>query len=55
MANTSEPTGSVSEIFDPTAWSDVDGFEFTDITYHRAVDAEQRARELGWDPTGRSK
>ena len=26
----------VSEIFDPTAWSVVDGFDFTDITYHRA-------------------
>ncbi len=24
-------------------------------SHHRAVDAEQRARELGWDPTGRSK
>ncbi len=28
----------VSEIFDPAAWRAVDGFEFTDITYHRAVD-----------------
>ena len=28
----------VSEIFDPSAWQDVDGFGFTDITYHRAVD-----------------
>jgi naphthoate synthase len=28
----------VSEIFDPTAWDEVDGFEFTDITYHRARD-----------------
>ncbi|MCD0449917.1 1,4-dihydroxy-2-naphthoyl-CoA synthase [Actinocorallia sp. API 0066] len=28
----------VSEIFDPTAWKEVDGFGFTDITYHRAVD-----------------
>ncbi len=27
----------VSEIFDPNAWSTVDGFDFTDITYHRAV------------------
>ena len=26
----------VSEIFDPTAWDAVPGFEFTDITYHRA-------------------
>jgi naphthoate synthase len=30
---------SVSEIFDPSAWKQVDGFELTDITYHRAVDA----------------
>jgi len=29
----------VSEIFDPTAWKDVPGFEdLTDLTYHRAVD-----------------
>jgi naphthoate synthase len=29
---------AVSEIFDPSAWAPVDGFDFTDITYHRAVD-----------------
>lgn len=29
----------VSEIFDPTAWKQVEGYPFTDITYHRAVDA----------------
>src|SRR4051794_1417153 len=29
----------VSEIFDSSAWQPVDGFEFSDITYHRAVDA----------------
>ena len=29
---------TVSETFDPTAWRIVDGFDFTDITYHRAVD-----------------
>ncbi|MFO7549648.1 MAG: 1,4-dihydroxy-2-naphthoyl-CoA synthase [Acidimicrobiia bacterium] len=28
----------VSEIFDPTAWDEVPGFGFTDITYHRARD-----------------
>ena len=28
----------VSEIFDPDRWREVAGFEFTDITYHRAVD-----------------
>ena len=29
----------VSEIFDSAAWRPVDGFDFADITYHRAVDA----------------
>ncbi len=29
----------VSEIFDPARWRAVDGFSFTDITYHRAVDS----------------
>ncbi len=28
----------VSELFDPTSWHSVEGFDFTDITYHRAVD-----------------
>ncbi|PSL54890.1 1,4-dihydroxy-2-naphthoyl-CoA synthase [Saccharothrix carnea] len=28
----------VSELFDPTRWKQVEGFDFTDITYHRAVD-----------------
>jgi len=28
----------VSELFDEKAWQTVDGFAFTDITYHRAVD-----------------
>jgi naphthoate synthase len=27
----------VSEIFDPSAWTAVEGFELTDLTYHRAV------------------
>ncbi|MHA6785498.1 1,4-dihydroxy-2-naphthoyl-CoA synthase [Pseudonocardia saturnea] len=27
----------VSETFDPSAWREVPGFDFTDITYHRAV------------------
>ncbi|WP_040365029.1 1,4-dihydroxy-2-naphthoyl-CoA synthase [Brevibacterium senegalense] len=30
---------TVSDIFDPTAWRPVSGFDFTDITYHRAIDA----------------
>ena len=29
---------SVSELFDPSRWVEVDGFSFEDITYHRAVD-----------------
>jgi len=28
----------VSDIFDPTAWTPVDGFDLKDITYHRARD-----------------
>jgi naphthoate synthase len=28
----------VSELFDQDAWKEVEGFGFTDITYHRAVD-----------------
>lgn len=28
---------TVSEIFDPSQWREVSGFDFTDITYHRAV------------------
>lgn len=28
----------VSEIFDPSVWEDVPGFDFTDITYHRTPD-----------------
>ncbi len=28
----------VSDIFDPAAWHEVEGFDFTDITYHRAHD-----------------
>ncbi|MGA9521751.1 MAG: 1,4-dihydroxy-2-naphthoyl-CoA synthase [Myxococcaceae bacterium] len=27
----------ISEIFDPESWRQIPGFEFTDITYHRAV------------------
>lgn len=27
----------VSELFDPSSWKPVEGFAFTDITYHRAV------------------
>ena len=32
-------TGQVSEIFDPAAWQEVEGFtDLVDLTYHRAVD-----------------
>jgi naphthoate synthase len=36
LAGVSEPV--VSELFDPKVWSEVDGFDFIDITYHRARD-----------------
>ncbi len=41
LAGVTEPAREapeVSELFDPAAWRAVDGFDFTDITYHRAVD-----------------
>lgn len=31
-------SSQVSEIFDPTKWNEVEGFDFQDITYHRAKD-----------------
>jgi naphthoate synthase len=34
----------VSEIFDPEAWRPVDGFELTDVTYHRAVEVRGTVR-----------
>ena len=33
-----KPRPMVSAIFDPARWERVDGFDFTDLTYHRAVD-----------------
>jgi naphthoate synthase len=37
----------VSEIFDPQRWRDVDGFDLTDITYHRGVERTRGgARDL---------
>jgi len=27
----------VSELFEPSAWRRVEGFDFADITYHRSV------------------
>jgi naphthoate synthase len=32
------PEPDVSELFDPDRWRPVEGFDFTDITYHRAVE-----------------
>ncbi|TDP77582.1 1,4-dihydroxy-2-naphthoyl-CoA synthase [Bradymonas sediminis] len=39
----------VSEIFDPSAWRAVEGFDFEDITYHRAIetDADGNIRPKG--------
>lgn len=31
-------TTQVSELFDPSRWEEIPGFDFADITYHRAVD-----------------
>jgi naphthoate synthase len=36
--STSPPSTGPSALFDPTAWRAVEGFDFADITYHRAVD-----------------
>jgi naphthoate synthase len=38
MADTAHEPASPSPIFDPAAWAPVEGFDLTDITYHRAVD-----------------
>lgn len=35
---TGGPANGVSDIFDPTKWTEVSGFDFEDITYHRAND-----------------
>ena len=37
MSEPSASEPSVSEIFDPTAWTVVEGFDLTDVTYHRAI------------------
>lgn len=41
---TDAPT-SVSAIFDPSRWRDIDGFPAGDVTYHRWVDRESRGGE----------
>ena len=35
---TQETTGTVSPIFEPSLWREVEGHDFKDITFHRAVD-----------------
>ena len=35
---TKKNSEKVSDIFDPSLWIAVDGFDFTDITYHKAKD-----------------
>src|SRR5699024_12195384 len=40
----------VSDIFDPSVWREVQGFEFQDITYHRHVERDADGnwvRDLG--------
>ena len=39
--------GTVSAIFDPTRWREVEGFDFTDITYHRHIGPQPGCRRLG--------
>ena len=38
MTSGTESGRVVSEIFDPSAWREVPGFEFDDITYHRSTE-----------------
>jgi naphthoate synthase len=38
MSENSAPANGVSDIFDPNKWTPVPGFDFSDITYHRAND-----------------
>nr|WP_306237982.1 1,4-dihydroxy-2-naphthoyl-CoA synthase [Ornithinimicrobium sp. HY1745] len=38
MAGVTEQSSQTANAFDPTQWEVVEGFEFTDITYHRARD-----------------
>lgn len=43
--------GHVSELFEQTQWSLIEGFEFTDITYHRSADrrAGKRVVRVAFD------
>nr|WP_306254850.1 1,4-dihydroxy-2-naphthoyl-CoA synthase [Ornithinimicrobium cryptoxanthini] len=38
MSGVNDHTSQTANAFDPTQWEVVDGFEFSDITYHRARD-----------------
>ncbi|MPY78790.1 MAG: 1,4-dihydroxy-2-naphthoyl-CoA synthase [Actinophytocola sp.] len=40
------PAKRVSELFDPAAWDEVEGFDFTDITYHRSTESRSGKRVL---------
>ncbi|MFB9726477.1 1,4-dihydroxy-2-naphthoyl-CoA synthase [Haloechinothrix salitolerans] len=40
------PATRVSELFDASAWEEVDGFDFTDITYHRSTESRSGKRVL---------
>jgi len=40
------PNPGVSELFEPDRWRPVDGFAFTDITYHRAI-GRRAAGDMG--------
>ncbi|MCI9887091.1 1,4-dihydroxy-2-naphthoyl-CoA synthase [Micrococcales bacterium 31B] len=52
MSTTSLPQ-PVSDVFDPSRWRDVTGFEFTDITYHRAVTRDESGAVIADLPTVR--
>jgi naphthoate synthase len=43
----------VSDVFDPTRWREVSGFDFQDLTYHRQVERDADGRVLRDLPTVR--
>src|SRR5690606_41106552 len=51
--NNSALPHKVSDIFDPTRWRVVEGFDFTDITYHRQVQRDASGAILRDLPTVR--
>ena len=44
-------TTGVSEIFDPDRWEPVEGFDLSDVTYHRGRTSADRGRSA--TPSGR--